>query len=96
MICGHSGHEGSHCPDLVADLRVGFYRGNGGGTHAHEEEEETTKIFRLSKTDEQSPRKMGRIVHAKRQRRTYHSFQSSYANFKCTTFKLYTTKHINL
>ena len=103
MICGHGTHEGSHCPDLVADLRVGFYRGGGGGGgHTHDDEEETirplntTKIFLLTKKNEQSSRKMGRIIHAKRQRRTYYSFQSSSAKFKRATIKLYTTKHIHL
>ena len=41
MICGHGGHTVTRCPELVAPLRDGFYRGGGnGGGHSHDEDDE--------------------------------------------------------
>lgn len=41
MICGHGGHMVNRCPELVAPLRDGFYRGgggDGGGGHGDDDE----------------------------------------------------------
>jgi hypothetical protein len=41
MICGYGGHMISRCPELVAPLRDGFYRGGGGGGgHSHDEDDQ--------------------------------------------------------
>ena len=86
MICGHGGHEVSHCPALIEDLRVGFYRGGGGGGgHVHDDEEdENAKISSVSKTNEYS-RKMGQFISKQCKSRKYYTYQTSRIKYKFYT-----------
>jgi hypothetical protein len=39
-ICCSGGHRSSRCPELSIPLKEGFYRGEGGAQHSHDEDDD--------------------------------------------------------
>ena len=50
-ICSSGGHISSRCPELCIPLKEGFYRGEGGAQHSHDDDDEHILMLSVVSND---------------------------------------------